>query len=206
MKIGIILGSTRAERLGSRVVRYIADRAATVAGAEFTVLDLADYDLPFFHEQLAPMDDPDRREKVSENVGHWLDDVAAQDGYVFVVPEYNFEVPAPAKNALDLLAHEAEGKPALIQSYSDTSYGGIIAGHLFRLPLSKLGMFPMPKSLPLPHAEKLFDENGTLVEDSEWSRIIDRYLPWALKELVRHAAALAPLYQQATGLREVLNA
>ena len=204
MNIAIILGSTRGERLGTRVVRYIAGKAAGVAGAEFSVLDLADYELPFFAEPVAPIDNRDRR--VPPNVRRWLDDVASADGYVFVVPEYNFEVPAPAKNALDLLAHEAEGKPALIQSYSDTSYGGIIAGHLFRLPLSKMGMFPMPKSLPMPHAERLFDEHGTLVEDTDWGRILDRFIPWALAELVRYAAALAPLRQQAKSLREVLGA
>jgi NAD(P)H-dependent FMN reductase len=204
MKIGIILGSTRAERLGSRVARYILDKAASVAGAEFTVLDLAGYDLPFFYEALAPIDNHDRR--VSPNVRRWVDDVAALDGYVFVVPEYNFEVPAAAKNALDLLAHEAEGKPVMIQSYSDTSYGGIIAGHMFRLPLSKLGMFPMPRSLPLPHAEQLFDENGTLVEDTDWARIIDRYMPWSLNELTRYAAALAPLRQDAISLRDAVSA
>lgn len=92
--------------------------------------------------------------------------MAAADGYLFVVPEYNFEVPAVARNALDTLAHEAEGKPVMIQSYSDTSYGGIVAGHAFRLPLSKLGMFPRPKSLPLPHwaeprpARAAFHQNG----------------------------------------------
>lgn len=84
-------------------------------------------------------------------------------------------------------------------------YGGIIAGHVFRLPLSKLGMFPMPKSLPMPHAEQLFDENGTLVSDTEWARIIDRVIPWALIELSRYAAALAPLRHQAKNLREVLE-
>lgn len=205
MKIGIILGSTRTtERLGTRVVRYILDKATVVAEAEFVVMDLADYDLPFFDEPVAPLDDPDRRLRVPENVCRWIDDVAAADGFVFVVPEYNFEVPAAAKNALDLLAHEAEGKPVLIQSYSDTSYGGIIAGHVFRLPLSKLGMFPMPKSLPLPHAEQLFNQNGTLVEDSEWARIIDRFIPWALGELARYATALAPLRRQTKNLREVV--
>jgi hypothetical protein len=120
--------------------------------------------------------------------------------------EPGFEVPAAAKNALDLLAHEAEGKPVMIQSYSDTSYGGIIAGHMFRLPLSKLGMFPMPRSLPLPHAEQLFDENGTLVEDTDWARIIDRYMPWSLNELTRYAAALAPLRQDAISLRDAVSA
>jgi NAD(P)H-dependent FMN reductase len=203
MKIGIILGSTRGERLGTRVVRYVLDKAAGVSGAEFIVLDLAGYDLPFFAEPVAPLDNPDRQ--VPPNVRRWLDDVASVDGYVFVVPEYNFEVPAAAKNALDFLAHEAEGKPVLILSYSDTSYGGIIAGHVFRLPLSKLGMFPLPKSLPMPHAELLFDENGTLVSDTEWARIIDRFIPWALTELSRYAAALAPLRHQAKNLREVLE-
>jgi NAD(P)H-dependent FMN reductase len=175
-----------------------------VAGAEFVVLDLADYDLPFFCEPIAPISNPDRQ--VPPNVRRWLDDMAAADGYVFVVPEYNFEVPAPAKNALDMLAHEAEGKPVMIQSYSDTSYGGIIAGHLFRLPLSKLGMFPMPKSLPLPHAEQLFDEEGALVADTDWARIIDRYIPWSLGELIRYASALAPLRRESKTLREALSA
>lgn len=204
MKIGIILGSTRAERLGTRVVRFILGKSAAVAGAEFTLLDLADYDLPFFYEALAPIDNHDRQ--VPPNVRRWLDDMAALDGYVFVVPEYNFEVPAPVKNSLDMLAHEAEGKPVMIQSYSDTSYGGIIAGHMFRLPLCKLGMFPMPKSLPLPHAEQLFAEDGALVADSDWARIIDRYMPWALGELTRYAAALAPLRSQATSLRDAISA
>ena len=205
MRIGIILGSTRtSKRLGTRVVSHILAKASGVKDAEFVVMDLADYDLPFFDEPLAPLDTPDRRLQVPENVRRWLDDVAAADGFVFVVPEYNFEVPAAAKNALDMLAHEAEGKPVLIQNYSDTSYGGIIAGHVFRLPLSKLGMFPMPKNLPLPHAERLFDEDGTLVEDSEWGQIIDRFVPWALGDLVRHAAALAPLRQDAKNLREVI--
>ncbi|HEX4212949.1 MAG TPA: NAD(P)H-dependent oxidoreductase [Candidatus Dormibacteraeota bacterium] len=203
MRIGIILGSTRGERLGVRVVRYIVDQAAAVPGAEFVVLDLAGYDLPFFCEPLAPLDNGDRQ--VPPNVRRWLDDVASVDGYVFVVPEYNFEVPAAAKNALDLLAHEAEGKPAWIQSYSDTSYGGIVAGHLFRLPLSKLGMFPMPRSLPMAHAERLFDESGALVADTEWARIIARFVPWSLAELVRYASALAPLRDQARTLREVLD-
>jgi len=204
MKIAIILGSTRAERLGTRVVSYIAAKAAGVAGAEFTVMDLASYDLPFYYEPVPPIDNQDRQ--VPPNVRRWLDDVAAADGYVFVVPEYNFEVPAPAKNALDLLAHEAEGKPVMIQSYSDTSYGGIVAGHLFRLPLSKLGMFPLPKTLPLPHAEQLFDGSGALAEDSEWARIIDRYMPWALGELARYAAALAPLRREGKTLREAVSA
>jgi hypothetical protein len=94
----------------------------------------------------------------------------------------------------------------MIQSYSDTSYGGIVAGHVFRLALSKLGMFPRPRSLPLPHAEQLFNEDGHLTADTEWARIIDRYVPWSLGELVRYAAALAALRRDGTTLREAITA
>jgi hypothetical protein len=65
-------------------------------------------------------------------------------------------------------------------------------------------MFPMPRSLPMPHAEQLFDVNGILVQDTEWARIIDRFVPWALAELVRYASALAPLRGQARNLRDVV--
>lgn len=72
--------------------------------------------------------------------------------------------------------------------------------------LSKLGMFPMPKSLPLPHAEQLLDENGTLVAGTEWARIIDRFMTWSLDGLVRYASALAPLRHEATTLQQALSA
>jgi len=94
----------------------------------------------------------------------------------------------------------------MIQSYSDTWYDGIIAGHMFRLPLSKLGMFPLAESLPLSRAEHLFDEDGQLTSDNEWARIIDQYMPSSLGELIRSAAAFAPLRRDATTLREALCA
>jgi NAD(P)H-dependent FMN reductase len=62
--------------------------------------------------------------------------VASADGYLFVVPEYNLSVPAVVKNALDLLAHEADAKPASILSYSDTFNGGVTAGHELRLVIN----------------------------------------------------------------------
>jgi hypothetical protein len=55
-------------------------------------------------------------------------------------------------------------------------------------------------------ATQLFDENGTLVADTEWARIIDRFVPWALTELARYASALTPLRHQAKNLREVPGA
>jgi chromate reductase, NAD(P)H dehydrogenase (quinone) len=195
MKIGVVLGSSRAEqRLGERVIRWVLTTAKEVPEGDFTLFDLASYQLPFFDEAFAPWDNPDRHP--APNVARWLDDMASADGYLFVVPEYNLAVPAVVKNALDLLAHEAEAKPASILSYSDTSYGGVVAGHELRLVLNKLEMLPLPRTIPLAHAEQLFDPDGSLVAESRFARIVAQFLPYILRELVHYAAALRPLRQE----------
>jgi chromate reductase, NAD(P)H dehydrogenase (quinone) len=196
IRIGVVLGSSRGgQRLGERVVRFVLTAAkAEAPEAGFALLDLASYELPFFDEAFAPWDNPDRHP--APNVERWLEDMASADGYLFVVPEYNLAVPAVVKNALDLLAHEAEAKPASILSYSDTSYGGVVAGHELRLVLSKLEMLPLPRTIPLAHAEQLLDADGRLVAESRFAQVVAQLLPYMLRELVRYAAALRPVRQE----------
>jgi NAD(P)H-dependent FMN reductase len=194
IKIGVVLGSSREHRLGERVVRWVLASAEEVSEADFALFDLASYHLPFFDEALAPWDNPDRHP--APNVARWLEDMASADGYLFVVPEYNLAAPAVVKNALDLLAHEADAKPTSILSYSDTFDGGVVAGHELRLVLNKLGMLPLPKAIPLAHADQLLDPDGCLVAESRFARIIAQYLPYLLRELAHYAAALRPLRQE----------
>jgi NAD(P)H-dependent FMN reductase len=192
IKIGVVLGSSRGEqRLGERVIRWVLTSAKEVSEADFALFDLASYQLPFFDEAFAPWDNPDRHP--APNVARWLEDMASADGYLFVVPEYNLAVPAVVKNALDLLAHEAEAEPASILSYSDTSYGGVVAGHELRLVLNKLEMLPLPRTIPLAHAEQLLDPDGSLVAESRFAQIVAQILPYMLRELAHYAAALRPL-------------
>lgn len=196
IKIGVVLGSSREHRLGDRVIRFVLTSAEEVSEAEFALFDLASYQLPFFDEALAPWDNPDRHP--APNVARWLADMASADGYLFAVPEYNLAVPAVVKNALDLLAHEADAKPASILSYSDTFNGGVTAGHELRLVVNKLGMLPLPRTVPLAHAEQMLDPDGNLVAESRFARIIAQILPYMLRELVAYAAALRPLRQEMT--------
>jgi chromate reductase, NAD(P)H dehydrogenase (quinone) len=195
VRIGVVLGSSRPQRLGDRVCRFVMSQAAHVPEADFAVLDLAGYQLPFFNEPVAPWNNPAR--EPGPGARRWLADMASADGYLFVVPEYNYAMPAVVKNALDFLGHEADGKPVSILSYSDTPHGGNIAGHELRLTANKLGMFPLPKSLPLSAADELLDPDGTLVSDSGFAAKVSAFLPYALRELVRFSAALRPLRQQA---------
>ena len=191
MKTAVVVGSTRRGRLGDRVCRFVLRKAADVDGAEFPVVDLADHPLPFFDEPVAPLSSADRAP--SPAVRAWLTAVAAADGYLILTPEYNHAPPAVLKNAFDFLATEAAGKPASILSYSSTAHGGTVAGQLLRLTLSKVGMLPLPASLPLAHADRLLSSTGELVEDSAWARRVDAFVPAALRDLVSHAAALTTL-------------
>lgn len=191
VRIGVVLGSSREHRLGERVVRWVLSCAKEVPDADFVLFDLADYRLPFFDEELAPWDNPDRRP--APNVARWLADMDSADGYLFAVTEYNLAVPAVLKNALDLLAHEADGKPASILTYSDTFNGGVTAGHEFRLVVNKLGMLPLPRAVPLPHAEELLDPDGNLAAESRFGRVVSLYLPYLLRELALYATGLRPL-------------
>ena len=54
MKIGVVLGSSRAQRLGERVCRWVLATSAQVPEAEFAVFGLGDYQLPFFDEASPP--------------------------------------------------------------------------------------------------------------------------------------------------------
>jgi NAD(P)H-dependent FMN reductase len=190
MRVEVVLGSTRPGRLGDRVCRFVMGKAGLVDGAEFTVLDLADHPMPFFDEPLPPLANDDRRP--SAPVRAWLEAVAAADAYVFVTPEYNHAPPAALKNALDFLATEASGKPAWIVSYSTTAHGGSLAGQSLRLSLGKAGMFPLPRSLALAHADRLLGPTGELAEHSDWARRVAEFVPASLRDLVGYSRALSP--------------
>ena len=54
-RLAVITGSVRPNRVGSAVAQWVAERASTVEGAEAEVLELADFRLPVFAEEIPPM-------------------------------------------------------------------------------------------------------------------------------------------------------
>ncbi|MGF7229372.1 MAG: NADPH-dependent FMN reductase [Candidatus Saccharibacteria bacterium] len=188
MNIAIILGSTRPGRLGERVAKFVMQEGSKLDGAKVTLLDLATYDMPFFNELVPPMSNTAR--DISPKTQQWLDDIAAADGYVFITPEYNSTFPAVLKNAIDMLSDQAARKPAGIISYAETMFGGNIAGSQLRLLVNKLGMLPLPKSPALPHADTFFDQNGVIVDTSEWAARVKTIIPSFLGEVMWYADAL----------------
>ena len=54
IKIGIILGSIREVRRGGRVAKWLMPQLSQFKNANFDLLDLKDYPLPFFNESNSP--------------------------------------------------------------------------------------------------------------------------------------------------------
>lgn len=137
LRIGIIVGSTRPQRRGEAVARWVnevAGRHVAPGGGDviFETVDLADYRLPLLDEP-APAAIGDYRH------GHtrrWAETVGSLDGFVIVTPEYNHSLPAALKNAVDFLFAEWNDKAAGFVSYGLN--GGVRAVEHLRLALAEV--------------------------------------------------------------------
>lgn len=107
-KIGIVVGSTRATRFADKPTQWIADIAKARGDAEFEIVDLRDFPLPFFEEAVSPAWGPSK----SEVAQKWQKKVESLDGFVIVTAEYNRAPTAVLKNALDY-AYNEWGKKAV---------------------------------------------------------------------------------------------
>lgn len=115
-KIGIIVGSTRANRFADKPTEWIANIAKARADLEFEVVDLRDYPMPFFEEATSPAWAPSQNEVAQR----WQKKVEELDGYIFITAEYNRGPTAVLKNAIDYAYNEWNNKPAAF-----VGYGGV---------------------------------------------------------------------------------
>lgn len=136
-RIGIILGSTREGRFGDKPAQWISNIASKRNDLEFELIDLRDYPLPFFEEQMSPLYAPPQNPIALR----WAEKLATLDGFIVVTPEYNHSTSAVLKNALDYAYKEFNRKPI-----GFVGYGGVGAArsveHL-RMVAVELQMAPV---------------------------------------------------------------
>ncbi|ALC91813.1 reductase [Bacillus sp. FJAT-18017] len=117
LNIGIILGSTREGRVSPQVGAWVKEIADKRGDANYEIVDIADFKLPFLGEADAP------------GIAQWNEKLASLDGFVFIVQEYNHSITGALKNALDLAREAWNNKAAGIVSYGSTG-GARAAEHL----------------------------------------------------------------------------
>lgn len=168
VNIGIILGSTREGRVSPQVGQWVEDIANKRGDANYTIIDIADYQLPLLGTAEAP------------GATEWSKAVAAQDGFVFIVQEYNHSITGALKNALDYLRDDWHNKAAGIVSYG--SVGGARAAEHLRGILGEL----LVADVRVHPALSLFTdfENGTKfapkpVQEDSVNQMLDQLIVWS---------------------------
>jgi NAD(P)H-dependent FMN reductase len=185
-RIGIILGSTRPNRNGEQVARWVYDIAASRTDAEFELVDLRDYPLPHLDEPLPPS----LGQYQNEHTKQWADKIASFDGFVFVTPEYNHSTSGVLKNAIDYLFAEWANKAAGFVSYG--SVGGARAAEQLRLIAGELQMADVRQQVALSLMTEF--ENFSVFKPGDYNKAA---LNTLLDQVIAWSTALAPLRQPA---------
>lgn len=125
LKIAVIISSTRDSRFGDKPAQWILDKANAHGDINAEIVDIRDFDLPFFNEVASnlwvPSSDP--------RAVAWQKKIAEFDGYIFVVAEYNRSITGALKNAIDQSYLEWNRKPFGMVAYGSVG-GARAAEHL----------------------------------------------------------------------------
>ncbi|MER8390745.1 NAD(P)H-dependent oxidoreductase [Mesorhizobium sp. M1340] len=153
-KIAIVIGSTRAARFADVPAQWIARIAKSHADIDVEVVDLRDFQLPFFDEVASSAWAPSQNEVAQR----WQKKVAGFDGFIFTAAEYNHGPTAVLKNAIDYAANEWNKKPAGFVGYG--SVGGARAVEQLRLHAVELQMAPVKSAVHISWADFLAVKQG----------------------------------------------
>lgn len=153
-----ICGSQRRASLNRALLRVVGETLPE--GATLTIWD--SLDLPIFSSDHV---DPPRVTELKAAI-------AAADGVVFAVPEYNYSIPGGLKNALDWVSRPPaqsplRGKPVGIVGAATGMSGTIRAqAHMRQMLLySDTQVLAQPEVL-IPRAHERFDAEGRLTDES----------------------------------------
>lgn len=179
LKIGVVLGSARRARFADEPAAWFMGLAEERTDLQFELLDLREYELPFFDEvapnSVAPTE--------NEAGKRWQQKLAEFDGFVIITPEYNHAPPAVLKNALDYAYVEWMRKPVSFIGYG--AVGGARAVQQLRQIVNELQMAPIRAAVHIQGGDFLAVRGGDkTLDDLEYlpplvTTMLDELAWWA---------------------------
>src|ERR1700727_1331949 len=173
-RLGIVIVSTRPNRIGEPVARWLIEKAKQHAKFEIEVVDLKEIGLPPMDEPHHPM----RRQYQHDHTKAFSRTIAALDAFVIVTPEYNYSMAPALLNAIDYLFFEWNYKAAGFVSYGGVS-GGTRSVQMSRLVVTSVKIVPLPEGVFIPFVAKLLN-NGNFdpgtTQDEAVTRMLDELL------------------------------
>jgi NAD(P)H-dependent FMN reductase len=171
--IPIILGTSRRGRQSENVARFVFEQTRKRAGVETELIDVCT--LPM------KLDDAGEQMKDPE----FSATINRCDGLIIVTPEYNHGYPGLLKHALDMNLEEYNHKAVGICGVSAGSFGGVRAIEALLPVMRELGLVTIFWDVNFGNVEKLFDDQGSLLDQS-YVRRLDKFL----NELIWMASVL----------------
>ncbi len=161
IKVKVILGSTRPNRFGEKILPWVKENLSAKPEFEHEVLDLRDYSLPFYDQPVSPSTVKGGA-YANEAVRNFAKKIAEADAFLIITPEYNHSTSAVLKNALDAISAEWNKKPVAFVAYG--SAGGARAVEHLRNIAVELQMAPVRSAVYIFMPWLLLDEKGALKE------------------------------------------
>ena len=146
IKIQVIIGSTRQGRFSEKPAQWIFEEAKKLEDVEVELLDLRDYEMPFFDSPMPPS--MAKGQYSNEIVKKWAEKVNDGDAFIIVSPEYNHGYAAVLKNALDVIYPEWHRKPVGFVSYGSAL--GARSVEQLRQVAVELQMAPIRNAIHIP--------------------------------------------------------
>ncbi|MEM6705676.1 MAG: NAD(P)H-dependent oxidoreductase [Acidobacteriota bacterium] len=182
-----LAGSARRDSLNKTLARW-AGRFAESLGAQVTVVDLANFEVPLYNGDL------EQDSGIPENASQLRGILQGADGLIIASPEYNGSLTPLLKNVIDWTSRPEgdtpglaawRGKTAAILAASPGGLGGLRGLAHLRDILSGIGVFVLPTQCAVSQAHKAFDVGGDLTDER-----IRGLLEVAIRELVATTGAL----------------
>jgi chromate reductase, NAD(P)H dehydrogenase (quinone) len=179
-------GSARRESFNKRLIA-IAAQGAKQAGADVTLVDLADYELPLFNQDLEAQGLPANAVALKKLF-------LEHQGLLIACPEYNSSITPLLKNTIDWVSRSArgegplaayQGKVAAIMSASPGALGGLRGLVHVRSILGNIGVLVLPDQVAIPTAHEAIAADGRFKDEKRQASVenLGRTLAGMLKKI-----------------------
>ena len=175
-KILAFAGSLRKDSFNKKLIK-IAVRGAQEAGAEVTYIDLKDYPLPVYDQDIEDSQGLPRSALELKKL------FEASAGFLIACPEYNSAMTPAFKNAIDWVSRKATpqevdlcgfvGKVVVLMSASPGQLGGLRGLTHVRTMFGNIQSLVLPQQKTISQADKAFDEQGNLKDPKQQQAILE---------------------------------
>lgn len=170
IKILAFAGSAREDSFNKKLVKVAADLAKK-AGAQVTLIDLRDFPMPLFDQDL------EAKSGIPEHAQRVKDLMATHDAFLISAPEYNSSITPLLKNTLDWASRSLnktepamiayKSKVAALLSASPGVLGGMRGLVVVRGVLQNNGALVLSQQHALSKAGEAFGATGNLVDPKQ---------------------------------------